>query len=398
MDHDPALPADADGAITLEAIRTRQQLAAALRVLHIRADEPSLRTLANRVIPGQAALGRTTVSEMLNGRKLPSKAVLTSFVLACGETDPTGWQRARNRVRLAELHTSPPPPPLDTSEPPSGTIDIERWRIVAQVAEELACIGRYDLACTLQTQIHHAFATHHGPEHLKTLVTRHDLADLTGKAGDPAAARDQFAALLPVYERVLGAEHPDTLRTRYDLAYLTGKAGDPAAARDQFAALLPVRERVLGAEHPDTLRTRYDLADLTGKAGDPAAARDQFAALLPVRERVLGAEHPDTLTTRHYIAYWTREAGDAAAARDQYAALLHVGERVLGAEHPDTLTIRYDLAYLTGKAGDPAAARDQFAALLPVRERVLGAEHPDTLTTRLQLAFWKKTARRRNYR
>ena len=40
------------------------------------------------------------------------------------------------------------------------------------------------------------------------------------------------------------------------LASWTGEAGDPAAARDQFAALLPVRERVLGPEHPDTLAAR----------------------------------------------------------------------------------------------------------------------------------------------
>ena len=81
-------------------------------------------------------------------------------------------------------------------------------------------------------------------------------------------------------------------------------------ARDQFAAVLPADERVLGPEHPDTLITRGNLAYWTGRAGDPAGARDQFAALLPVRERVLGPEHPDTLATRRNLTYWTREAGD----------------------------------------------------------------------------------------
>ena len=99
-------------------------------------------------------------------------------------------------------------------------------------------------------------------------------------------------------ERVLGPEHPDTLAARANLARWTGQAGDAAAARDQYAALLPVRERVLGPEHPDTLTARANLARWTGQAGDAAAARDQFAALLPVRERVLGPEHPDTLTAR----------------------------------------------------------------------------------------------------
>jgi hypothetical protein len=57
-----------------------------------------------------------------------------------------------------------------------------------------------------------------------------------------------------------GREHPDTLTTRHNLARWTGRAGDVAAARDQYAALLPVQERVLGRDHPDTLTTRHNLA------------------------------------------------------------------------------------------------------------------------------------------
>ena len=55
-------------------------------------------------------------------------------------------------------------------------------------------------------------------------------------------------------------EHPDTLATRPNLARLTGEAGNAAGARDQYAALLPIQERVLGAEHPDTLAARSNLA------------------------------------------------------------------------------------------------------------------------------------------
>ena len=92
-----------------------------------------------------------------------------------------------------------------------------------------------------------------------------------------------------------------------NLAYWTGQAGDPPAARDQYAALLPVFERVLGPEHPDTLAARGNLACWTGEAGDAAGARDQYAALLPVYERVFGAEHPDTLA-RASLAYWRKSA------------------------------------------------------------------------------------------
>ena len=79
------------------------------------------------------------------------------------------------------------------------------------------------------------------------------LARFTGAAGDPAAARDQYTALLPTIEEVLGPRHPATLGDRANLAYLTGAAGDPAAARDQYTALLPIREEVLGPRHPATL-------------------------------------------------------------------------------------------------------------------------------------------------
>jgi len=39
--------------------------------------------------------------------------------------------------------------------------------------------------------------------------------------------------------RVLGADHPDTLGARWILALWTAEAGDAAADRGQFAALLP---------------------------------------------------------------------------------------------------------------------------------------------------------------
>ena len=71
----------------------------------------------------------------------------------------------------------------------------------------------------------------------------------------------------------MGAEHPYTLTDRGNLAFWIGRAGDAAGARDQFAALLPVIERVSGAQHPDTLTARANLARWTGEAGsdpDPA--------------------------------------------------------------------------------------------------------------------------------
>jgi hypothetical protein len=44
--------------------------------------------------------------------------------------------------------------------------------------------------------------------------------------GGRGRARDQFAALLPVRERVSGPDHPGTLNARANLAYWTEKVQD----------------------------------------------------------------------------------------------------------------------------------------------------------------------------
>jgi hypothetical protein len=195
---------------------------------------------------------------------------------------------------------------------------------------------------------------------------------------------------------------------RQRLAFWTWQAGDLQAGMRQYAALLPVRERVSGPEDPSTLSARFELARLKGNTGDAAAARDELAALAHVSERVLGAEDHHTLVVRTSLAQWTGRAG--AAVRTQLSgqldgvgrrpswcactveALLPLVKRVLGAEHPDTLVIQRELADWTGAAGDPAAARAGYTDLVPVFERVRGSEHPHTLSARDSLARWTEKA------
>ena len=78
-------------------------------------------------------------------------------------------------------------------------------------------------------------------------------------------------------------------------------AGDAVGARDQFAALLPIRERVLGRRAPGHTCCPQRPCRLD-REGDAARGRDQFAALLPIRERVSGPDHPETLAVRANLA------------------------------------------------------------------------------------------------
>jgi hypothetical protein len=67
---------------------------------------------------------------------------------------------------------------------------------------------------------------------------------------------------------------PDTLVARFNLAYWTGCAGDAAAARDQFGALLLSYELVFSPEHAETLAVWYQLAHRTALAANDAAKQE----------------------------------------------------------------------------------------------------------------------------
>ena len=69
-------------------------------------------------------------------------------------------------------------------------------------------------------------------------------------------------------------EQPASLAKQSEFAYSIGRDKDAAAARDQFAELLLVRQRILGPEHAETLAIWYQLAYWTALAADSAAARE----------------------------------------------------------------------------------------------------------------------------
>jgi len=105
--------------LDLDAVCTREDLAAVLQMVHIRADQPSLRTLEARTRLHANPLSKTVVSEMLRGARFPRKAVMVAFLRACGVPDDAmePWRRVWDRVAASEqvparartVHTTPSP-------------------------------------------------------------------------------------------------------------------------------------------------------------------------------------------------------------------------------------------------------------------------------------------------
>ena len=88
--------------LDLASVTTQEELAALLKTVHVRADQPSLRTLEARTRHDETPLSKTVVSEMLNGVRFPRKAIMVNFLRACGVRDDhiAPWLRAWERIAV----------------------------------------------------------------------------------------------------------------------------------------------------------------------------------------------------------------------------------------------------------------------------------------------------------
>ena len=97
--------------LDLASVTTHGELAEFLRIVHLRADTPSFRSLEARTRYDPTPLSKTVVSEMLRGVRFPKKAVMISFLQACGvpDDDMARWSRAWERIAEVTQGSGPLP-------------------------------------------------------------------------------------------------------------------------------------------------------------------------------------------------------------------------------------------------------------------------------------------------
>lgn len=134
--------------LDLAPVTTREELAAFLRIVHARADKPSLRKLEARTRHDATPLSRTVVSEMLAGKRSPKKAVMVAFLRACGVQDDRmePWLHAWERIAAQA------PTPAQ-----NRTIDAASGR-QAQIASDV--LGRSNFGTPLQEVVGNAQEQH----------------------------------------------------------------------------------------------------------------------------------------------------------------------------------------------------------------------------------------------
>lgn len=138
----------------LSSVSTHENLAALLEEVYTRTGRPPLRTLEARTRMLPTRLSKTTVSDMLKGRRLPRKAVMVKFLRACALRDESieQWQRVWDRA-VSRAHglasglpgrAADPPAPSATSGPgsqPASAADADhpaelRSQLDALIAED----------------------------------------------------------------------------------------------------------------------------------------------------------------------------------------------------------------------------------------------------------------------
>jgi transcriptional regulator with XRE-family HTH domain len=243
------------GDLDIASARTRSQLAALLRTIHLRADKPSLRTLEAQTRRDKTPLSKTVVSEMLKGTRFPRKAVMISFLRTCGVSGDLmePWHRAWERIAAGEQD-----PPESAAHMPiakRGQLvggDEHLTRIAAGAPTQ--SLEMPVASADVQADVPDAGAVEHGADQPQ------------GSAGQTGAGRT--------------AHHSPVVRRRELAALLRALRAEAGMTIEQVAERLlcsPSKvSRMETGQRSVTMRDIRDLCDLYGVAG---AQRDYLAEL-----------------------------------------------------------------------------------------------------------------------
>jgi len=223
----------------------------------------------------------------------------------------------------------------------------------------LAERGQYPEAESLLGLALSIHVQHLGVEHLRTVSTLNDLANLYFNQGDYSLAEPLYQRAIAIHEKQLGAEHPDTVMCLHNLATLYAKQGKYEQAEPLLERVLSIQRKYLGAEHPYTAKSVYMLASLYHEQREYEQAEVLYRQALSLWRLLadhLGSIHPETALPLHALAVLMQDQGKHEQAEDFYQRALYVQERKLGGEHPHTQATKRNYAKFLRSLGRDAEA------------------------------------------
>lgn len=237
-------------------------------------------------------------------------------------------------------------------------------------------------------QLERAYALrvgHLGPDHLLTLQSALELADVRLGAGGGADALELVESAIAGRSRQLGPDHPATLEA------LSGRASLLKAQR-KFEEAEPVYQQVIDglasagqATSNLSLDVRSELAEmyaLMRRYGDAERLLGEVIEAADERfgEDALRAVAPTVRLAELYIA-----TGRIAEAEPLALAALETHRRRLGDENHLTLRVMYALANIYQRQQRLDEAEKLLVQLEAAARKVLGEQHPNVGTTQAAL-------------
>jgi tetratricopeptide (TPR) repeat protein len=255
------------------------------------------------------------------------------------------------------------------------------------IAEVLDNQGKYEEALQIYQEVFKKQKEKLGPNHIKTLITRRDMAYVLKNQGKYEEALQIYQEVCEKEKEKLGPNHPDTLTTLHYMALVLKNKGKYEEALQIYQEVFEKEKEVLGPNHPDTLITRNNMASVLDSQGKYEEALQICQEVFEKRKEKLGPDHPDTLITRNNMASVLDNQGNYEEALQIYQEVFEKRKEILGLDHPDTLITLHNMASVLDNQGKYEEALQIYQEVFEKRKEILGPDHPDTLTTLHNMAY-----------
>lgn len=249
----------------------KEDLARHMRMLRARADMPAYRDMEKRALDSGRSLPRTTLSEVLNGKRFPTRAFLLTFVELCGvpPEQQSTWRQVWNRLSVqyrVDLRQS--------AMPVADRLNETQLRL--QEAEELAQRLQSELS-----QVRTDTSEQREPPAEIVTVWR-QVAGALADQGRWTLAEQALRGVIELCHRLAGEGSPAALTLRYELALITARQ-DEERASELLRELLADCLGAMTATDPLIAAVRDALARHASE-NDPEEAeprQDRVSGILP---------------------------------------------------------------------------------------------------------------------